>query len=524
MSNRGDGHDSPRRAGIGSSPGSGDRDSGGVPAQGEVIDGKYRVDGMLGMGGMGVVVSARHIQLGQRVAIKFMRSTGGDAASVERFFREARAVVALSSEHVAKVLDMGTLEAGSPYIVMEFLAGIDLAESLKRHGPMPIAMAVESVLQACEAIAEAHSVGIVHRDLKPSNLFATMQLDGASFVKVLDFGISKMAPAGGLAHDLTVSGAIMGSPAYMSPEQVRNSKNIDARSDIWAIGVILYELLSGVSPFRGDTLGEVFSRIVSESPVPIQRLRPEVPAALVAAIGKCLERDPALRFSNLGELASVLLPLAPAEAAVSVRRILRVCGGVARPPPPSSGTLAAPESSSAESASFDHVETGPPWLRSNATPERSVHRSRSIVAVVAVGVVALIGAGLYLARRSPSGAASSDVGNQATSHAIAASPVPLPPTAPPASSQSVSLTPEPAPVAAAAVDTGPREVAADHEPPPTPVPSSPSSGPPPRRPRPVRVQPVVPPAPRPLAPAPSVAPRPPIPAATPTPPQETDVF
>jgi serine/threonine protein kinase len=522
MSNRGDGQDSPRPAGIGSSPGLGHPDSGRVPAQGEVIDGKYRVDGMLGMGGMGVVVSARHIQLGQRVAIKFMRSAAGDASSVERFFREARAVVALSSEHVAKVLDMGTLEDGSPYIVMEFLAGIDLGESLKRRGPMPIAAAVESVLQACEAIAEAHSVGIVHRDLKPSNLFVTTQLDGASFVKVLDFGISKMAPAGGLANDLTASGAIMGSPAYMSPEQVRNSKNIDARSDIWAIGVILYELLSGVSPFRGDTLGEVFSRIVSDSPVPINHLRPEVPAGLAGAIGKCLERDPALRFANLGELASVLLPLAPPEAVISVRRILRVCAGVAGPVPASSGTLAAPGSSSAEHASLDRIETGPAWLRSNAIPDQAVRRSRGLVAIVAVGVVASIGAGLYMAQRSRGGAAASDVGSQPITRAIAASSAPLPPSAPAASSSSGSPTPESAPVATAARDTEPREVATEHAPAPMPVPSSASSGLLTRHQRPVRVPPIVPPAPRP--PTPAAPPRAQAPAAASTAPPETDVF
>jgi serine/threonine-protein kinase len=511
-----------------------------VPAPGDIVAGKYRVDGVLGVGGMGVVVAARHIQLGQRVAIKFMRATSNDAASIERFFREARAVVGLSSEHVAKVLDMGTLETGAPYIVMEFLAGIDMGEALKRHGPMPVADAVGSVLQACEAIAEAHSVGIVHRDLKPANLFLTTQIDGASFVKVLDFGISKMARSQ-VHHDLTASGAIMGSPGYMSPEQVRNSKDIDLRSDIWAVGVILYELLSGVNPFQGDTLGEVFAKIVSESPAPVDRIRQDVPASLSATIARCLEREPARRFANLGELASMLLPFAPAEATLSVRRILRVCGETGQGAPRFE-TLAAPSSGQSDSqgsgriaeGSSGRVESGPAWLRSNASAPHS-RRSRGLLVSIAVGVVLASGVSwLYVAQRSRGDGDASGGANPAGSAPIAA-PGSLPAAAsgslpaspagdPRASANAGAAVAAPVPeqdlVAPAETGGDPRgssltgnatsapSTATNHA-------SSGHAGPAVQRPRPIA--PAAVPPPRPLA---TAAPRPTATSA----PHETDVF
>ena len=255
-----------------------------APKVGDVLADKYEVQGVLGAGGMGIVVSARHLVLGHRVAVKLMRGAAAiDRTAKERFLREARASLALSSEHVAKVLDAGTLPGGEPFIVMEYLAGRDLADMLRQNGPLPIPDAVGAVLQACEAIAEAHEVGIVHRDLKPSNLFAVQSMDGVSTIKVLDFGISKMASALS-AHEpgLTASGSTMGSPGYMSPEQVRSSKDVDGRSDIWALGVILYELITGTNPFVGESLGATFAKIISESPPPVRTQRPDVPEDLEA--------------------------------------------------------------------------------------------------------------------------------------------------------------------------------------------------------------------------------------------------
>ena len=211
---------------------------------GEMLAGKYRVERVLGAGGMGVVVLARHVQLDQLVALKFLLAQSlTNPKVVARFEREARAVVKLKSEHVARVLDVGTMEAGAPYIVMEYLEGEDLSQTVERRGPLPVAEAVDYLLQACEALAEAHGMGIVHRDLKPGNLFLTRRVDGKSLVKVLDFGISKLE-GGREDLALTQPAEVVGSPKYMSPEQLRASRLADARSDIWSLGVILYELIT----------------------------------------------------------------------------------------------------------------------------------------------------------------------------------------------------------------------------------------------------------------------------------------
>ncbi len=294
----------------------------GIPQAGDVLVGKYEVERVLGVGGMGVVVAARHLHLGQRVAIKFIRGAALiDPNVVNRFLVEARAAAALSSEHVARVIDVGTLETGAPYLVMEHLTGVDLDQFLHDNGPIAVPLAVGFVLQACEAIGEAHVKGIVHRDLKPSNLFLSQRMDSTALVKVLDFGISKASQQEGIPQNLTASGTIVGSPIYMSPEQIRDAKRVDARSDVWSLGVILYELLTGVTPFAGETLGQTFARVLSEEPTPIERVRPDVPPALASTIRRCLERDLTLRIQNVGELALGLAPFAPPGAEVSISRI-----------------------------------------------------------------------------------------------------------------------------------------------------------------------------------------------------------
>ena len=204
------------------------------------------------MGDMGVVVAALHVGLEQRVALKFLLAHRQNPGLHERFLREARAVVSLKSQHVTRVSDVGTLDSGAPYMVMELLDGQDLDALVEKRGPLPIPEAVEYVLQACEAVGEAHRAGIVHRDLKPANLFLTTNADGSPCVKVLDFGVSKFTGANQLK--LTAEGAAVGSPLYMSPEQMLAKGDVDTRSDIWALGVILYELVAGRTPFHAETM------------------------------------------------------------------------------------------------------------------------------------------------------------------------------------------------------------------------------------------------------------------------------
>jgi serine/threonine-protein kinase len=396
-----------------SAGGSGDASGGltGVPAVGEVIAAKYQVERVLGVGGMGVVVAARHLQLGQRVAIKFMRSAiAQDGNAAARFLREARAAVALTSQHAAKVIDVGTLDSGAPYMVMEYLAGVDLGEVLHRDGPLPVVEAVGAVLQACEAIAEAHALGIVHRDLKPTNLFVTAHTDGTPLVKVLDFGISKTLGFNSSEGDqgLTASGSVMGSPRYMSPEQARNAKAVDRRSDIWALGVILYELLTGVEPFAGETLGETLAKILSDSPPPVNEIRPDVPEALAAVIAQCLLRKLGDRVQTVADLADKLAPFASPSALLSVERIQRIARGRAGPTIPSedesaSNTMTAVPLSDSRRGSRPSRpaahESAPAWLKSGGASRDAFRAQRiartRIVVFAAISVLGLAGAGAF---------------------------------------------------------------------------------------------------------------------------------
>jgi serine/threonine-protein kinase len=289
--------------------------------EGDVLAGKYRVDRVLGVGGMGVVVAAHHVELDDRVAIKFLLPEAlHNGEAVARFAREAQAAVKIKSEHVARVTDVGRLENGAPYIVMEYLEGLDLSAWLQQRGPLPVPQAVEFVLQACEAIAEAHVLGIVHRDLKPANLFVIRRPDGGLSVKVLDFGIAKRIGAAPSAN-MTSTKAVMGSPLYMSPEQLTSTKDADARTDVWALGVILYELLSGETPFLAETMPGVMMKIAGTEPPPLRARRPEIPAALERVVLTCLAKDRAKRFQTIGDLAVALVDFGPPRARISVERI-----------------------------------------------------------------------------------------------------------------------------------------------------------------------------------------------------------
>lgn len=287
-------------------------------APGETVAGKYRVDRVLGEGGMGLVVAAHHEVLDCVVALKLLSiDSAKDPVLVSRFLREGRSAAGLKSEHVARVLDVGTLDGGAPFLVMEYLEGADLARLLGQRGALPVDLACDYVVQACKGVGEAHAAGIVHRDLKPENLFLANGVGGAARVKVVDFGLSKsIAPTGAA---LTRTGVVLGSPAYMAPEQLRGTRGVGPRTDVWALGVVLFELLTGRCPFDADSLPDLCLLIVDTQPPPVRDLRGEVPEALARIVARCLEKDPAKRFFDATELAEALAPFLPRDERASDR-------------------------------------------------------------------------------------------------------------------------------------------------------------------------------------------------------------
>jgi serine/threonine protein kinase len=276
-----------------------------VPA-GVLVDGKYSVERIFAAGGMGIVCLGRHVQLDQPVAIKFLRrSLSGRASIVQRFVNEARALAALRSEHVVRVMDVGQLESGRPYLVMEYLDGIHLDALLERDGALSAATAIRYVLQVCEALAEAHALGIVHRDVKPENLFLWSGGPNQDGVKVLDFGLAKQL---GSSKALAVTGPqdSIGSPRYMSPEQITTPQLVDARTDIWSLGAVLYRLVTNKFPFDGDTLVMVLSHILNAVPVPLQDVVPGLDSELNDIILRCFEKAPDARYQSMSQLADAL--------------------------------------------------------------------------------------------------------------------------------------------------------------------------------------------------------------------------
>jgi eukaryotic-like serine/threonine-protein kinase len=275
---------------------------------------------------MGKVVAAHRVDLDQWVAIKFLLpevSTNPEA--VARFASEARAAAKLKGEHVARVFDVGTLESGAPYMVMEYLEGEDLGTCIHQRGALPIAQAADFLIQACDAIAEAHSLGIIHRDLKPSNLFCIRGADGRIAIKVLDFGIAKLTSFSASDPAIaTKTTAFMGSPLYMSPEQMLSARDVDSRTDIWALGIVLYELLAGRVPFAGKSMGEIIDKIARRTPEPLSNFRKDVPDGLEAVFCKCTEKERERRYRDAGELGWALLPYAPKSSNAAVERIARI--------------------------------------------------------------------------------------------------------------------------------------------------------------------------------------------------------
>ncbi len=329
-----------------------------LPQSGENLAGKYAIEHVVGEGGMCVIFAARHLQLQQRVAIKMLRpDVSHRSEAYERFMREGRAATRIRSEYCVRILDVDVLPSGEPYIVMEHLDGSDFEALILANGPSPVTPAVDYILQASEAIAEAHSLGIVHRDLKPANLFSTRRADGTPWIKVLDFGISKVPPRLSQRETrLTGGEMVMGSPQYMSPEQLRATRDVDGRTDIWSLGAILHELLSGQPPFVGDTVTAVCASIIQDEPPRLSTLREDVPAGLDSVVRRCLAKDRDQRFATMAELAEALAEFASPAGRASVQRIVGILSSVADSPP--GGALVRPSDETAWGSTDRSWRTG----------------------------------------------------------------------------------------------------------------------------------------------------------------------
>ncbi|HXS19138.1 MAG TPA: serine/threonine-protein kinase [Polyangiaceae bacterium] len=377
---------------------------------GTVLAGKYRVERVLGLGGMGMVVAAHHLQLDERVAIKLqLPSIVQNTQAMARFAREARAAVRIKSEYVARVSDVGYLESGAPFMVMEYLEGEDLADMLTR-GKLPAEQAVEFVLQACEALAEAHALGIIHRDIKPANLYCVRRTDGLLAIKLLDFGISRATSSSDLA--LTSSGVMMGTPHHMAPEQMIAAKNADGRSDIWSLRAVLFELLVGQPPFNAETFAELVIQVTTADPNKLaERLR-GLPTGLAQVVLRCLHLEAVLRYPSVSELAQALVPFGPAvRGQVHADRILRIAHNSQHPSfaPPEVGRGEGLEWADAKGKSLM------PFGRTSSEGRDPRSRRKRLALVVAVGVVLIMSAtgGSWLAAGR-----SKETLHESTPHAV----------------------------------------------------------------------------------------------------------
>lgn len=412
---------------------------------GDVIAERYRIDRILGKGGMGVVAAATHLELLEPRAIKVMLPHVAEVPEhAKRFLQEARIAARLKSEHAAKVFDMGRLPNGTPYMVMEYLHGEDLASLMKRETTLSLVEAVLYVLQALDALAEAHAIKLVHRDIKHANLFLTRGLGGAPIIKVLDFGISKTDAVDGA---ITATGEVIGTPLFMAPEQMRGDRDVDGRADIWSLGVLLYWLLTHRYPFEAPTAIALAALIAqSDPPLPPSAHRPGIPKAVDDVVLRCLERDRNRRIATAAELARALAPFVPGsdplieciehrqdgrssitnETSISVGRMALVSLHAA---PPWAPDLAPPNSSPMPVPSPTPLlpggeKTGGQWQKSTTPGPTGTNRRMAWLIALPFAATVLLGTLVFLfAQSAPktSVAASSDaIAPQAASTAPAA--------------------------------------------------------------------------------------------------------
>ncbi len=395
-------------------------------APGEVVGGRYRIERIVAEGGMGVIVAAHHLELEEKVAIKFLKEEFASRPEiVGRFAREAKAAARIKCEYTPTVFDVGISQERGPYIVMEYLEGEDLELVLDTSGRLPFARATELIMQACEAIAVAHANGVIHRDIKPANLFLVRGDQNMPVVKVLDFGVSKTALTGNMfggAISLVKTQTLVGSPIYMSPEQIRGKEEIGFTADVWSLGAVLYELVTGVTAFNGSSITELCASVLESEPAPITDRVPDVPAGLAETVMRCLEKNAKERFQSVAELVVALAPYAPKRARMIVDRAIAVSKSAGlvpasfsapttlAPPPFSSGPPVAIPGPSAPPRSL--LETQPdvaaratsrrPALVIDDTelpsPSQTKKRNATIVGVLLIAAGVVLG-GVYLARR-----------------------------------------------------------------------------------------------------------------------------
>lgn len=355
-------------------------------APGQVIGERYLVGELLGGGGMGVVYAGTHVLLGTPIAIKLIHAElRDDVEAVQRFVNEARATAKLKGEHIARVFDVGLLDSREPYLVMEQLEGVALDHYLHERGPLSVGEAVDIVLQACEGLAEAHAAGLVHRDIKPANLFLARRPDGLLSLKILDFGIAKQRVGSPHAPALTDPGKSLGSPWYMSPEQMLTPASVDERADVWSLGVLLFELLTGQRPFEGENVPQVCANVLTASVPALERYRSDLPPALDAVVQRCLEKEPARRFAGVAELARALGSVVAEPASIPV---------VVEPETPGSGVYELRREPSY--GSLTPLQRGAEYDEPVAFRERSWPRA---LLLVACGCLALAG---FFTYRDPS--------------------------------------------------------------------------------------------------------------------------
>ena len=475
-----------------------------IPEKGQTIAGKYVVEGPCGRGGLAVVLSAMHLGLDRRVAIKvLLPEWAGDGEVVRRFVREGRTATRIKSEHVVRVFDVGTLESGAPFLVLEYLEGHNLEDVVANWGAVAVPTAIDWVLQAAEAIAEAHAHGIVHRDLKPANLFLTRRADGSACIKVIDFGLSKLSdPRLRGVPKITLPTDVMGSPHYMAPEQLRASCNADERADLWALGAVLHELITGQPPFGGETVAEVCATVLTQATPRISSVRANVPPGLERAVMRCLEKDVNARFSSVAEMAYAIAPFGTVVAGGSYERIARMAG------PPAPAALPAPPSALPTEVTLPSLPSLPPPHPDDGAPTRASWPSdpgdgrfarrvtgadaSARVVLGAMLMLAGVGAGIFMfmyssvhgVERDSLGVAAPQPTTSPASPPVKQTAPPSPAASSPAAPPAPAALPAPAdaPVVAASAPP-PASVVAPSAPPPTSVvapPPAPARAPAPR--------------------------------------------